>query len=122
MYNPSFCIEAEFAKGIMNNILETYIMGMKGLVRFCWELIIWWMLEWGIVHIGYYNNSTIVINLFILESYRVVMMLFLTPLYFLSKSVHQCANLSYVYSFAHTSLFWRGAINEFFLAKGLVTF
>ena len=57
MYNPSFCIEAEFAKGIMNNILETYIMGMEGLVRFCWELIIWWMLEWGIVHIGYYNIS-----------------------------------------------------------------
>ena len=35
MYNPSFYIEAEFAKGIMNNILETYIMGMEGLVRFC---------------------------------------------------------------------------------------
>ena len=83
------------------------------------------MLEWGIVHIGYYNisrHSVPAISLFILESYRVIMMLYLTPLFFLSKSVHQCANLSYVYSFAHISLFWRGAINEFFLAKGLVTF
>ena len=84
------------------------------------------MLEWGIVHIGYYNiswqDSVPAISLFILESYRVIMMLYLTPLFFLSKSVHQCANLSYVYSFAHISLFWRGAINEFFLAKGLVTF
>ena len=81
------------------------------------------MLEWGIVHIGYYNISRQdAVSLFILESYRVIMMLYLTPLFFLSKSVHQCANLSYVYSFAHTSLFWRGAINEFFLAKGLVTF